>query len=163
MKKVKAIASALCTSLLIASCGQNKSDTLPAENETSMHEQVAINTPADALAELKIGNQRFVEGKLTNTDYHKQIEQTKSYQHPHSIILSSVDSRVPPEIIFDQGTGNLFVARVAGNVEDQNIIGSMEFATKAKGTKLIVVMGHSKCGAVKGALDNVEFGNLTHL
>jgi carbonic anhydrase len=90
-------------------------------------------------------------------------EQTKDDQHPHSLILSCLDSRIPPEIIFDQGIGNIFVARVAGNVEDPNILGSMEFATKVKGTKLIVVMGHNKCGAVKGAIDHAELGNLTQL
>lgn len=123
----------------------------------------SINSPDDALAELKQGNERFVKGKMTHTDYLNQIEHTKSDQHPHSLILSCLDSRIPPEIIFDQGIGNLFVARVAGNVEDPNILGSMEFATKVKGTKLIVVMGHNKCGAVKGAVDNAELGNLTQL
>ncbi|MBL0342314.1 MAG: carbonic anhydrase [Bacteroidetes bacterium] len=122
-----------------------------------------INTPDDALAELKNGNQRFLNAALINTEYKTQIENTKLDQKPHTLILSCLDSRVPPEIIFDQGIGNLFVARVAGNIEDQNILGSMEFATKVKGTKLIVVMGHNKCGAVKGALDNAELGNLTQL
>ena len=124
---------------------------------------MAIITPDGALSELKNGNQRFVDGKLTNTNYKEQIEHTKADQHPHSLILSCLDSRIPPEIIFDQGIGNIFVARVAGNVEDPNILGSIEFATKVKGTKLIVVMGHNKCGAVKGAVDNAELGNLTQL
>jgi len=163
MKKVKVTTTALCISILFASCGQKKTETAHAENETATHEQVAINTPDEALAELKNGNQRFVDGKLTNTDYHEQIEHTKADQHPHSLILSCLDSRIPPEIIFDQGIRNIFVARVAGNVEDPNILGSMEFATKVKGTKLIVVMGHNKCGAVKGAVDNAELGNLTQL
>ena len=96
-------------------------------------------------------------------NYKKQIEETKNDQYPHTLILSCLDSRIPPEIIFDQGIGNLFVARVAGNIEDANVLGSMEFATKVKGTKLIVVMGHNKCGAVKGAIDNAELGNLTQL
>ena len=126
-------------------------------------EQAKINTTEEALTELKNGNLRFVNNKMINTNYKVEIEQTKNDQHPHSLILSCLDSRVPPEIIFDQGIGNIFVARVAGNVEDKNILGSMEFATKVKGTKLIVVMGHSKCGAVKGAIDNVELGNLTQL
>ncbi len=163
MKKIKITTTILCISILFASCGQNKTETAHADKETATNEQVAINAPDDALAELKIGNQRFVDGKLTKTDYHEQIEHTKSDQHPHSLILSCLDSRIPPEIIFDQGIGNIFVARVAGNVEDPNILGSMEFATKVKGTKLIVVMGHNKCGAVKGAVDNAELGNLTQL
>ena len=163
MKKVKITTTALCISIFFASYGQNKAETAHATNETATHKQVAVNTPDDALAELKNGNQRFVDGKLTNTNYKEQIEQTKADQHPHSLILSCLDSRIPPEIIFDQGIGNIFVARVAGNVEDPNILGSMEFATKVKGTKLIVVMGHNHCGAVKGAVDDVELGNLTQL
>ncbi len=163
MKKIKNITATLCISLFIASCGQQKTETSHDDKTHATHEEVTINTPDDALAALKNGNQRFVDGKLTNTDYQEQIEHTKSDQHPHSLILSCLDSRIPPEIIFDQGIGNIFVARVAGNVEDPNILGSMEFATKVKGTKLIVVMGHNKCGAVKGAVDNAELGNLTQL
>ena len=163
MKKIKITTVALGISLLIASCGQKKAETTQLNNAPAAHEQAAINTPEDALAELKSGNQRFIDGKLTNTNYKEQIEHTKEDQHPHSLILSCLDSRIPPEIIFDQGIGNIFVARVAGNVDDPNILGSMEFATKVKGTKLIVVMGHNKCGAVKGAVDNAELGNLTQL
>lgn len=167
MKQIQKATAILCISILMAACGQKKTDAPLAEVENKTekgdHEQVVINTPEDALAELKKGNQRFIEGKLTNTDYMQQIEHTKSDQHPHSLILSCLDSRIPPEIIFDQGIGNIFVARVAGNIEDPNILGSMEFATKVKGTKLIVVMGHNKCGAVKGAVDNAELGNLTQL
>ena len=163
MKKIKITTVTLGISLLIASCGQKTAETTQLNNAPAVHEQVAINTPEDALAELKSGNQRFVDSKLTNTNYKEQIEHTKADQHPHSLILSCLDSRIPPEIIFDQGIGNIFVARVAGNVEDPNILGSMEFATKVKGTKLIVVMGHNKCGAVKGAVDNAELGNLTQL
>lgn len=122
-----------------------------------------INTPDEALQELRDGNKRFLAAKMKNTNYKKQIAATKDDQHPHTVILSCLDSRVPPEIIFDQGIGNLFVARVAGNIEDTNILGSMEFATKVKGTKLIVVMGHTKCGAVKGAVDDAKLGNLTQL
>ncbi len=163
MTKITNMTAALSISILIASCGEKKIENAHAENVAATHEQVAINTPDDALAELKNGNQRFVDGKLTNTDYMEQIERTKSDQHPHSLILSCLDSRIPPEIIFDQGIGNIFVARVAGNVEDPNILGSMEFATKVKGTKLIVVMGHNHCGAIKGAVDDAELGNLTQL
>ena len=163
MKKITLSTTALCLGLFIASCGQKKTETTHSNDEKATQEHVAINTPDDALAELKNGNQRFIDGKLKNTDYRAQIEKTKSDQHPHSLILSCLDSRVPPEIVFDQGIGNIFVARVAGNVEDPNILGSMEFATKVKGTKLIVVMGHNHCGAVKGAIDDAELGNLTQL
>ncbi len=135
------------------------------ENQYLINKSVntEINTPDEALAELKAGNARFLANAMLNTDYKTQIEHTKENQHPHSLILSCLDSRVPPEIIFDQGIGNIFVARVAGNIVDADILGSMEFATKVKGTKLIVVMGHNKCGAVKGAIDNAQLGNLTQL
>jgi carbonic anhydrase len=132
-------------------------------NSKGISKKSSIKTPNDAIDELKKGNQRFLDGKQINTNYREEIEQTKNDQNPHSIILSCLDSRIPPEIIFDQGIGNIFVARVAGNIEDPNVLGSMEFATKVKGTKLIVVMGHNKCGAVKGAIDNAELGNLTQL
>lgn len=151
----------LSVSLLQAQTKSTTGSKKPIENKEVKH--TPINTPDDALAELKKGNQRFLENKLINTNYKKEIEATKNDQHPHSLILSCLDSRIPPEIIFDQGIGNIFVARVAGNIEDQNILGSMEFATKVKGAKLILVMGHSKCGAVKGAIDNAELGNLTQL
>jgi carbonic anhydrase len=155
----------ICVSLFLASCGQKKTEveTTASDKHEITHQQVAINTPEDALAELKAGNQRFLADSLINTNYKYQIEHTKDDQHPHSVILSCLDSRVPPEILFDQGIGNIFVARDAGNIENPNILGSMEFAVKVKGTKLIVVMGHSKCGAVKGAADNVVLGNLTQL
>ena len=135
------------------------------ENQYLINQSVntEINTPDEALAELKAGNARFLANAMLYTDYKTQIEHTKENQHPHSLILSCLDSRVPPEIIFDQGIGNIFVARVAGNIVDADILGSMEFATKVKGTKLIVVMGHNKCGAVKGAIDNAQLGNLTQL
>ena len=148
--------------IFMASCSDNKESPQVSKEQEKPH-QVVVNRPDDALAELKKGNDRFMKDKLINTNYKEQIEHTKSDQHPHSVILSCLDSRIPPEIIFDQGIGNIFVARVAGNVEDPNILGSMEFATKVKGTKLIVVMGHNKCGAVKGAIDNAELGNLTQL
>jgi len=165
MKKIKLISTVLIALLFSASYTQAHEHP---ENSSSKKSHAAakhadIKTPGDALAELKNGNQRFLDGKQININYKEGIEATKDDQHPHSLILSCLDSRIPPEIIFDQGIGNVFVARVAGNVEDHNILGSMEFATKVKGTKLIVVMGHSKCGAVKGAIDNADLGNLTQL
>jgi carbonic anhydrase len=156
----------LVFSVFLISCGQKKIETdisHSSDSKVKIHEHPAINSSDEALNELKNGNNRFVEGKLENTDYKEQVQSTKDDQHPHSVILSCLDSRVPPEIIFDQGFGNIFVARVAGNIEDANILGSLEFATKIKGSKLIVVMGHNKCGAIKGAVDNAELGNLTQL
>ena len=164
-KQISTFTILLGTGLFLASCNrQNAKEENTSHQETNgTHEAVTINSADDALAEVKAGNQRFLNNKPVNTDYKSQIEHTKNDQHPHTLILSCLDSRIPPEIIFDQGIGNIFVARVAGNVEDQNILGSMEFATKVKGTKLIIVMGHNKCGAVKGAIDNAELGNLTQL
>ena len=144
------------------SCEQKKNtDTKAHTDHTTKHP--AITTPDEALAEMKSGNQRFLDLKPINTDYKDEIEHTKTDQHPHTLVLSCMDSRVPPEIIFDQGIGNIFVVRVAGEVEDPNILGSIEYATKVKGTKLVVVLGHANCGAIKGAVDKVELGNLTQL
>ena len=121
-------------------------------------------TPEQVLTELKAGNQRFVYGNITHRDYMAQAEATAAGgQFPKATILGCVDSRVPPEIIFDQGIGDVFVGRVAGNVEDVNLVGSMEFATKVAGSKVILILGHTACGAIKGAADGVELGNLTEL
>jgi carbonic anhydrase len=122
-----------------------------------------IKTSDEAILELKNGNLRFLTNTLIHTDYAQQIEHTKEEQHPHTLILSCIDSRVPPEIIFDQGIGNLFVARVAGNIEDDDVLGSIEFATKIKHAKLVVVLGHNHCGAVKGAIENAHLEHLTQL
>ena len=166
MKTLKSYVLILILSVFLVSCGQQKIDTTKPQSteiKEKKHEHPVINTSDDAITELKNGNKRFTDGKLENTDYKVQIDNNKDDQHPFCIILSCIDSRVPPEILFDQGFGNIFVTRVAGNVEDANILGGMEYATQVKGSKLIVVMGHSKCGAVKGALDNAELGNLTQL
>ena len=121
-------------------------------------------TPQQVLADLQAGNRRFVEGRATPRDYLAQARVTAADgQYPKAVVLGCLDSRVPPEIIFDQGIGDIFVGRVAGNVEDTNMLGSMEFATKAAGSKLIVVLGHTSCGAIKGAIDGVRLGNLTEL
>ena len=148
--------------ILVTACSTSKSAQQTSSNVHAAH-ALTIATPDAALVELKAGNSRFLNGKFINTNYKSQIDETKADQHPHSLILSCLDSRIPPEIVFDQGIGNIFVARVAGNIENEDILGSMEFATKLKGTKLIVVMGHNKCGAVKGAIDNAQLGNLTQL
>jgi carbonic anhydrase len=166
MKTTKAYVLILILSVLLASCGQKKVEidtSHSTDTKEKKHEHAVINSPDDAMNELKNGNKRFLDGKLENTDYKEQIQATKDGQHPHSVILSCLDSRVPPEIVFDQGFGNIFVARVAGNIEDNNVLGSLEFATKVKGSKLVVVMGHSKCGAIEGAIDDAKLGNLTQL
>jgi carbonic anhydrase len=118
-------------------------------------------TPEQAVQLLKEGNKRFVEGKRQDRDFAKQVEQTATGQFPFAVVLACIDSRVPTEIVFDQGIGDIFSAGIAGNFVNDDILGSMEFACKVAGSKLIVVMGHTSCGAVKGACDNVELGNLT--
>ena len=133
------------------------------KNEKAEEHHLEIKTPDEAIADLKKGNLRFLENKSVHLNYAHEIDLTKKEQHPHTLVLTCIDSRVPPEIIFDQGIGNLFVARVAGNIEDDNILGSMEFATTIKHTKLIVVLGHNHCGAVQGAIDNVGLEHLTQL
>ena len=165
MKNLKTIVFVITALGLFFSCGQKNTEPVKSEKKDTVNiiEQVIIQTPNEAIAELKNGNTRFVESKLVNTNYKKQIEQTKTSQKPHSVILSCMDSRVPPEIIFDQGIGNIFVIRVAGNIEDENVLGSMEYAVEHSGSKLIVVMGHNHCGAVTGAVKNIKLGNLTQL
>ncbi len=123
----------------------------------------AALTPDEALQLLKDGNARFVAGESTERNLVEQQRETSRGQYPFAVVLSCLDSRSAPEIVFDQGIGDLFVGRVAGNVVDTNLLGSFEFATAAAGSKLIVVMGHTACGAVKGACDGVEVGNLTAL
>ena len=118
-------------------------------------------TPAKALTMLKEGNARFVSGNATDYDYLAQVKQTAKGQFPFATVLSCLDSRIPPEIIFDRGIGDLFVARVAGNFTNDDILGSFEFASKLAGSKLIVVVGHTECGAVKGACDAAQIGLLS--
>lgn len=120
-------------------------------------------TPRLALEILQEGNNRFIKNLQANRDLLQQANETKEGQWPFAIILSCIDSRTSAELIFDQGLGDIFSARIAGNVVNTDILGSMEFACKVAGSKLIVVLGHSKCGAIKGACDHVEMGNLTEL
>ncbi|MEZ5278420.1 MAG: carbonic anhydrase family protein [Opitutaceae bacterium] len=130
---------------------------------TETRESQAAATPEEAIQLLKDGNARFASGLSSNRDYLAQAKATAKGQYPLAIILGCVDSRVPLETVFDLGIGDAFVARVAGNVTREDVIGSMEFATAAAGAKAILVVGHTACGAVKGAIDRVEMGNLTSL
>lgn len=115
------------------------------------------------LQNLKQGNQRFVSGQPKERDYEKQILSTKKAQYPEAVVLSCMDSRNIPELAFDQGIGKIFAIRVAGNVINQDILGSMEYGTKVVGAKLIIVMGHTNCGAMKAACKGIKLGNLTSL
>ena len=126
-------------------------------------ETQALITPEKAMEILKEGNARFTSSTPLNRDYNEQVGQTAGGQHPFAVVLSCIDSRIPTEIVFDQGIGDIFIARIAGNFVNEDILGSMEFACKLAGASLIVVMGHTACGAVKGACDNAELGNLTNL
>ena len=122
--------------------------------------QTAI-TPAKALEMLKEGSERLVSGSSAGVNYLAQVKKTAAGQYPFSAVVTRVDSRTQPEIILDQGIGDLFVARVAGNFVKGDLLGSLEFATKVSGARIILVMGHTECGAIKGACDDVELGLLT--
>ena len=124
--------------------------------------QAAI-TPDDALALLADGNARFVAGTPARRDYSDQIRATAAAQYPFAVVLGCIDSRVPIETVFDQGIGDIFAARVAGNIVNTEILGSLEFACRLAGSKLVVVLGHTSCGAVKGAIRSARLGNLTQL
>jgi len=120
-------------------------------------------TPAQVIAELKKGNERFRAGKPAPRDYLEEQHADAMGQAPAAVVLGCIDSRVPAEIVFDAGIGELFVARVAGNIVDEDILGSLEYACAEAGAKAIVVLGHTDCGAVKGALEDLKLGNLTGL
>lgn len=126
-------------------------------------ESQALITPEGAISLLKEGNARFLENKQADRDLLAQVSQTAGGQYPFATILSCIDSRVSAELIFDQGVGDIFSVRVAGNIVNEDLLGSMEFACKLAGTKVIVVLGHTSCGAVKGACDDAQMGNLTML
>ena len=132
---------------------------VPAQDAAS---QAAV-TPDAALALLADGNARFVAGTPARRDYGEQIRATAAAQYPFAVVLGCIDSRVPIETVFDQGVGDIFAARVAGNVVNTELLGSMEFACRLAGSKLVVVLGHTSCGAVKGAISSARLGNLTQL
>ncbi len=133
------------------------------KNPEKNEQDVKLTTPAMALERLKQGNHRFLNQEMHQRDHHWHIKKTIDSQHPFAIILGCIDSRVEPSIIFDQGIGDLFITRIAGNIINQDILGSMEYACVINQTKLIVVLGHTSCGTIKGACDNVKLGNLSSL
>jgi len=155
VNKVRVIA--LVITVLITTIG-----AVHADSSTAMTSKVqAAITPDKAIEMLKQGNERFINGNAVKREMLAQVKQTSKGQFPFAAVVSCLDSRIPPEIVFDQGIGDLFVARVAGNFVNDDILGSLEFATKLAGAKLIVVMGHTECGAVKGACDGAQLGLLT--
>lgn len=120
-------------------------------------------TPLKAIELLKEGNKRFINNLKMNRNLLQQVNETSDGQHPFAVILSCIDSRTSAELIFDQGLGDVFSVRIAGNIQNEDILGSMEFACKVAGAKIVAVLGHTKCGAVKGACNHVKMGNLSTL
>lgn len=139
---------------------ENKSDH---ESHVLTSKSQADLSPRGVVKMLQDGNQRFVDGKLIDWDYRHEQQDTSTAQYPAAIVLGCIDSRAPAEILFNLRIGDIFNARVAGNIINQDIAGSMEYSCKVAGSKTIVVMGHTNCGAVKGAIDQVELGTLTQL
>lgn len=133
----------------------------PAQVQTK--ESQAAMTPVQALERLKEGNRRFLAGERKARDLHAKVLATAAGQYPFAAIVSCMDSRAPMELVLDQGIGDMFSLRTAGNVIDADVLGGLEYAAKITGAKLLVVLGHTHCGAVKGAIDDVRLGNLTQL
>ena len=157
---------------MVFSCGNSDKNTNNLAKETTTlgiekpinsvltAEEQASMTPDEIIGRLKKGNENFVNNNLTQRDHSEQRRKSAIGQYPKAIVLSCVDSRVPVEDVFDLGIGDIFVARVAGNIENRDIIGSMEFASAVAGSKLVIVLGHTSCGAVKHAIDNTDAASM---
>ncbi len=152
------IQSASAAGVLLATSVRPAQAAVPAMTKKTQ----AATTPDQALQLLKEGNKRCVSGRMHQRDLMAQVKATASGQYPFAVVIGCIDSRVPPELVFDQGIGDIFSPRIAGNFVNTDIIGSSEFATRLAGAKLILVLGRTECGAVKGACDNAQLGNLTH-
>jgi carbonic anhydrase len=162
----QSLAAALAIGLLVGcqSTGNSSASRPAASTATPPTKEIqAAMTPQQALAELEAGNARFVSGHPLARNFPADVKTSASGQYPFAVVLSCIDSRQPIEIVLDQGIGDIFSARIAGNVLNNDILGSMEFACKVSGSKLIAVIGHSNCGAIKGAIDDAQLGNLTGL
>jgi len=157
---VMVMATALLATAPVVARDQSRASFCETQNTKECQSSV---TPEQVLERFKHGNQRFASGHGTQRNYAQQVRDTAKGQYPLGSVVSCIDSRAPAEIVLDQGIGDIFNARVAGNIVNEDILGSLEFASKVAGAKLIVVMGHTSCGAVKGACDNVQLGNLTGL
>ncbi len=157
-----AAAAVLASILLVVGCATNSEAPQRRSLATIKADQLAT-TPDLALELLREGNVRFVSGKPVRRDVLHDQKITAAGQYPHSVVLSCIDSRAPAETLFDTGLGDIFNARVAGNIADPDLVGSIEFACAVSGARLVLVMGHSNCGAIKGACDGVQLGNLTGL
>ncbi|HEX8268245.1 MAG TPA: carbonic anhydrase family protein [Pyrinomonadaceae bacterium] len=170
MSKIKAmllllVTAALFSGLSIAVVSQNQAPKKSKQEKrlTQTKESQAALNPAEALKLLKEGNLRFVAGRTINRDLRAQVKETSEGQYPYAVILSCQDSRTSSDLLFDLNKGDAFSLRIAGNVVNEDILGGMEFGTKVAGAKLIAVIGHTKCGAIYGACDDVKMGNLTGL
>lgn len=139
-----------------------KKKKTPLERVLTAEEQKAL-TPKKVLQSFKDGNNRFLNNELTSRDHSKQIRSSSLGQYPKAVVLSCMDSRIPVEDVFDKGIGDIFVTRVAGNFVNEDILGSMEFACKVSGAKLILVMGHQYCGAIMAAIDGIKMGNISKM
>ena len=170
MKNIMKYFGILVVAISMTSCvAEKKEDKTAAVNEVvakvpvksilTAKEQAGM-TPDEIIGRLKKGNENFVSNNLTQRDHSSQRREAMIGQYPKAIVLSCVDSRVPVEDVFDLGIGDIFVARVAGNIENKDIVGSMEFATAVAGSKLVIVMGHTACGAVKHAIDNTDAASM---
>lgn len=160
--------------MVFASCGEHidkstreihpeLSDKPALVQEVLTKEQRDALSPDDILLSLKEGNERFVHNELTMRDHSAQVRKSATGQFPKAVVLSCLDSRVPVEDVFDRGIGDIFVGRVAGNFVNEDLLGSMEFGCKVAGAKLILVLGHEHCGAIKAAIDDVQLGNITSM
>jgi len=149
----------LSLAAIIAACSPKNEAILDA-HVTTAEEQSKL-TPDEVLQQFKEGNQRFHSGNVTRRNHNEQVRKSAPGQFPKAVVLSCLDSRVPVEDVFDQGIGDVFVGRVAGNFVNTDLLGSLEFACKVAGAKLVVVMAHQHCGAIKGAIDDVKLGNIT--
>lgn len=152
----------------LACVNDNKSnDNSPPQNQPVSHvmtkEEQQKLTPDEVLKQFIEGNKRFHSGNSTIRNHSEQVRKAVPGQYPKAVVISCLDSRVPVEDVFDQGLGDVFVGRVAGNFINEDLLGSIEFACKVAGAKLVLVMGHQHCGAVKGAIDNVQLGNITKM
>lgn len=172
MKKLFLLGTTLLLSATLFSCKEaapDNAETVASEQieQTPLLNEVLTKDGRDALSPddviniLKEGNKRFINNDLTLRDHSEQVRKSSEGQFPKAVILSCLDSRVPVEDVFDRGIGDIFVGRVAGNFVNEDLLGSMEFGAKVAGSKLILVMGHQHCGAVKAAIDDVKLGNIT--
>ncbi len=150
-----------CIPLVAASAITSQAFAANAECTVYTRDRQRALSSDKAIGLLKEGNERFASGRTVNCDLLAQAKETSTGQAPFAAIVGCMDSRVPPELVFDQKIGDVFSVRIAGNFADKNIIGSLEFATKVTGVRAIVFLGHNSCGAIRGAIDDVQLGNLT--